>query len=167
MRAVAAALAGGALTAAALLWPVWTAVSVEVDGERAALVPLEESERFGITFMHSVDDLPVQDWYVVRGDEIVQESTRMRQYGAGMGNHVDDGDGRAVDGWWEVGDMNRPIGELVLRVGGRSIDHRLRHQDGELALSRCWPRERVAIRVDEVSTLDRVLSVVLGSRCGR
>jgi hypothetical protein len=166
MRAVTAALAGGALTAA-LLWPVWTAVSVEVAGERAALVPLEESERFGITFMHSVDDLPVQDWYVVRGGEIVQESTRMRQYGAGMGNHVDDGVGHAVDGWWEVSDMNRPIGELVLRVGSRSVDHRLRHQDGELALSRCWPRERVAIRVDEVSTLARVVSAVRGSRCER
>jgi hypothetical protein len=167
LGAMCGALVGGAVTATALLWPVWTALTVEVGGARAALVPLEENERFGITFMHSVDDLPVQDWYVVRDGTIVQESTRMRQYGAGMGNHPGDGDGRAVEGWWEVASMNRPIGDLVLRVGAAPVDHRLRHPDGEVPLSRCWPRERVEVRVDEVSTLARLVSAVRPARCDR
>lgn len=157
-------LAGAVVVATVgLLWPVWPAVEIEVDGDRAGLLQLEENERFGIIFMHSVDNLPVQDWYVVRDGEIVQESTRMRQYGAGMGNHPADGTGRAVDGWWEVGDMNRPIGDLVLRVGGSSVDHRLRHPHGEVALSQCWPRQRVAVRAVQVSTLMRVQSFLLHS----
>lgn len=155
----------GAAAAGALLWPVWPGLEVGPEGRPACHLPLTDQQPFGLSFLHSVDGLPVQDWYHVEDDRIVQDATRLRQFGAGMG-HIDGaGRGRAVDGWWEVGDLRRPIGTLVIRVGGPSVDHRLHHPDGVLALSERWSHTRVVIRPWRRSTLHRVLAPLLGPDC--
>lgn len=158
---IVAASTAATITAAlfvALVWPVWPAIAVEVDGHPNAggSLALDSDEQFAITFIHSLDLLPVQDWYVVREGEIVQDSARLISFGAGMGHIHGQGTGHADGRWWEIRDLDRPIGDLVLRVGRSSVDHRLRYPGGELALSACWPRERVTIRASKMSTLARV-----------
>lgn len=150
---------------AALWWPLWPAIAIDVDGQPDAggSLALAADEQFGITFVHSVDDLPVQDWYVIEEGQIVQDSARLISFGAGMGHIAGQGTGHvggkwgAGGRWWEIRDLDRPIGELVIRVGRDSVNHRLRYPDGELALSECWPLERVTVRATKVATMTRLL----------
>lgn len=123
------------------------AVALEVSGAGVVgYLPLGPHDRLGVLFVHSVDLLPVEDWYLLRDGALVQESTRLRQYGAGMGHIPGVGTGRADGDWWEVTGMNQHIGVLELRIGPPSVNHRLRHPGGEIALSDCWPGRRLTVR---------------------
>jgi hypothetical protein len=160
-----ALLAGVTAALAALAWPAWPELAVRPEGGRECRLPVADGEPFGLSFVHSVDHLPVQDWYRVEDGSIVQDATRLRQFGAGMGHISGDGTARAVDGWWEVADMRRPIGVLTLRVGGESVDHRLHHPGGVLALSEHWAGHRLVIEPARRSTFERAWSVLRGSAC--
>lgn len=140
----------------ALAWPLWPALSVTPDGAAPGYLPVSADERFGLTFEHSVDHLPIEDWYHVESGSIVQDSTRLRQFGAGMGHIDGTGTGRDAGDWWEIVDMNRMIGDLVVRVGSARVDHRLVHPGGVLPLSRCWAGKRVTISPVRLSTVERV-----------
>lgn len=167
-----AVAAAAVIVVGALCWPAWPAIAVDVDGRPAAggSLPLAADEQFGISFVHSVDNLPVQDWYVIKEGQLVQDSSRLISFGAGMGHIAGRGTGHVggnwADGkWWEVRDIDQPIGDLVIRVGRDSVDHRLRYPDGELALSECWPLERVTVRATKVATITRLLGSLSGPGC--
>lgn len=133
-------------TAAAPSRATAAAVVVEVDSEPVGVLPMGPGERVGIRFIHSLDHLPVEDWYVVRDGELVQESTRLIQFGAGMGHIAGEGHGHADGDWWEISGMGRHIGTLVLRIGPASVDHRLLYRGREVSLSACWPGQRLTLR---------------------
>jgi hypothetical protein len=147
--AVLPLLAGVAL---ALAWPAWPALAVTPEEGQGSRLPVGEGERFGLTFVHSHDHLPVEDWYHVSGGGIVQDATRLKQYGAGMGHVAGEGTGRDDGDWWVVDGMDRDIGELAIRVGPASVDHRLHHPGGVLPLSRCFTGQRVTVRPVTLST---------------
>lgn len=143
----AAALVGGdriGLSAAGTGGP---GVEVTVSGVGVlGYVRLDPDDRLGVTFVHSVDLLPVEDWFVLRDGALVQRSTRLIQYGTGMGQIAGQGTGRSDGRWWVVDGMNRHIGTLRLRIGAASVDHRLRYPNGMVTLSECWPGELLTVR---------------------
>ncbi|NED99704.1 DUF1850 domain-containing protein [Phytoactinopolyspora halotolerans] len=165
-RIALAAAAAPALVLIALAWPVWPALSIAPDGGTAGYVRLDDGEAFGLTFVHSVDHLPIQDWYHVEDGRIVQDSTRLVQFGAGMGHMPGVGTGHDAGDWWEIRGLEREIGDLVLRVGSAAVDHRLQVGDTHVALSRCWERQRVTVRPVRVSTLQLMTSSIDGVSCG-
>ncbi|MFE1169345.1 DUF1850 domain-containing protein [Nocardiopsis sp. NPDC058789] len=144
---------GAALLVGALL-PVWPALRLSVDGDRLGHLPLAEGEQFTVSYVHSIDHLPIEENIEVRDGELVADSTRLRQFGAGMGQIPGQGTGRADGEWWVIEDMNRHVGpELAIRVGTASVDHRLRTPDTEVRLSPCLTSRRVAVEPARISTL--------------
>ncbi|CAM4221379.1 DUF1850 domain-containing protein [Nocardiopsis rhodophaea] len=161
----AAAGATGLLVLVALLWPVWPALTLEGPAGPLGDLPLDGRRRFGLTFVHSVDGLPIEDRYQVRSGRIVQESTLLAQFGAGTGHIPGVGTGRAVGERWEVSGLDREIGELRIRVGSPPADHRLVHPGGVLALSDCWAGEAVVVRAARISTLRRAIAAIAPADC--
>lgn len=143
-----------ALGAAAALLPLWPALRLSVDGEHLGHLPLAEGERFTIAYVHSIDHLPIEENIEVREDTLVVDSTRLRQFGAGMGHIPGEGNGRADGEWWVIEDMERDIGpEVAVRVGAPSVDHRVRTPDAEVRLSPCLATRRVLIEPVRATTL--------------
>ncbi|MEU3019379.1 DUF1850 domain-containing protein [Nocardiopsis sp. NPDC007018] len=149
--------AGAGLCAALLLAalvPVWPALRLSVDGERFGHLPLAEGEQFTVSYVHSIDHLPIEENIEVRDGVLVADSTRLRQFGAGMGHIPGEGTGRADGEWWVIEDMNRTLGpQLAIRVGRASVDHRLRTPDTEVRLSPCLTARRVVVEPVRVPTL--------------
>lgn len=146
--AFAAALAVGALL------PLWPALRLTADDDRLGHVPLASDEQFTIAYVHSIDRLPIEENIKVRDGGLVVDSTRLRQFGAGMGHVPGEGTGRADGDWWVIEDMNRDIGpEVALRVGAPSVDHRVRTPDAEVRLSPCLASRRVVVEPVRITTL--------------
>lgn len=167
----AAALATGAAAVAAalaaLLWPVHPALRVEDDGALLGHLPLEPGEHLTIAYVHSIDGLPIEEDIAVRGDRLVVEATRLRQFGAGMGHIPGEGNGRADGRWWVIEDMDRDIGtEVVIRVGAPAVDHRLRTPGAEVRLSPCLTAHRVTVAPDRLSALDLLFTGPPRPQCG-
>lgn len=165
---LAACLAGVGFTdtTAAGPSPGRPAVVVEVDGAGVVgHLPLEPGEQLGVSFIHSLDKLPVEDWYVLRDGSLVQVSTRLKQFGAGMGHIPGQGHGHADGDWWKVSGLERQIGALVLRIGPLSVDHRLLYRGHEVRLSTCWPGQRLTLR--PARKPGAATATVPPTRCGR
>lgn len=151
------ALAAAAAAVLGALVPVWPALAVEPESGGSGHVFLGSGQRFTVSFVHSVDGLPVEDTYVLRDGQVVLESTRVREFGAGMGHIPGRGHGRPEGEWWVVDGIEEPIGDLHIRAGSEAVDHRLRYSGGEVSLSDCWVGERVTVRAGRVSTARRLL----------
>lgn len=151
-RLLAAGTAGAALLLVlGLAVPVWPAVTVSTEGDRLAVL---DTETVTISYVHSIDGLPIEEDLRASDEELIVERTRLRQFGAGMGHIEGEGKGHSQGKWWVVDDMERRIGpDLHLRVGAPTVDHRLRSGDVELALSQCLAGERVTLTAERVSTL--------------
>ncbi|RNL82867.1 DUF1850 domain-containing protein [Halostreptopolyspora alba] len=163
LRLMGVAAAG--LAATALLVPVWPAVSVEAEDGRLGVLGLNPGESFTLSFVHSLDKLPVEDVYEVRDGRIVQEATRVREFGAGMGHIPGRGEGHAEGQWWVVSGIDEPIDDFRVLVGSPETQHRLTFPDEEVTLSRCWSGERLTLRAMRQSTLERVLPVAGPPSC--
>lgn len=136
--------------AGAALLPVWPALRVTHDEQVLMTLP---TDRLTVSYVHSIDRLPIEEDLTIQEGEFVVERTRLRQFGAGMGQVEGEGRGYADGSWWVVDDLDRSIGpELHLRVGATRIDHRLRAAGVEVPLSDCLPGERVSITPTRVST---------------
>jgi hypothetical protein len=166
---VAVLLAGTGLALTAAAPAQHTAVAVEIDARPVGLLPMTAGDRLGISFIHSVDRLPVEDWYVLRDGHLVQDSTRLVEFGAGMGHIAGQGRGRADGDWWEVSGLDRHIGTLVLRIGPPSVEHRLLYRDREVNLSACWPGQRLTLRPVRTASAPPATGQlpVPGHGCGR
>lgn len=117
-------------------------------------LPLAEGEQFTVAYVHSIDGLPIEENIEVREGRLVVDSTRLRQFGAGMGHVPGEGSGRAEGDWWVIEGMDREIGSvLALRVGAASVDHRVRTPDTEVQLSPCLSSRRVTVEPVHISTL--------------
>lgn len=161
---------GGALLVigvAATLVPLWPALRLSVDGDRLGHLPLAQGEQFTLSYVHSIDRLPIEENIEVRGRTLVVDSTRLRQFGAGMGHRPGEGTGRADGEWWVIEDMNRDIGpEVAIRVGAPAIDHRLRTPDAEVRLSPCLATRRVTVEPVRVTTLQLLFDTEPQPECG-
>lgn len=131
--------------------PVWSALTVSTDGDRLAVL---ETDTLTISYVHSIDGLPIEEDLRVADDEFIVERTRLRQFGAGMGHIQGEGEGHREGKWWVIDNMERHIGpQLHLRVGAPRVDHRVQAGDAELALSGCLAGERVTFTTERVSAL--------------
>lgn len=149
-------ICGAALVAvlAALLWPVWPALRFADEGSAMGHLPLAEEDQFTVAYVHSIDGLPIEENIEVREGRLVVDSTRLRQFGAGMGHVTGEGSGRAEGDWWVIEGMDRDIGSvLALRVGAAAVDHRVRTPDAEVRLSPCLSSRRVTVEPVRLSTL--------------
>lgn len=143
-----AALAASLIAALAL--PLWPALHVTHDGQTVATL---RGEELTISYVHSIDRLPIEEDLRVQDGDFVVERTRLRQFGAGMGQIEGEGHGYADGSWWVVDDLERSIGaELLVRVGRPQVDHRIAVGDTEVVLSGCLAGERVAITPHRLST---------------
>ena len=137
-----------------VLLPLWPALRLTVDDDRMGHLPLAAGEQFTIAYVHSIDRLPIEENIEVRDGTLIVDSTRLRQFGAGMGQIPGEGTGRADGEWWVIEDMNRDIGpEVAIRVGVAYVDHRLRTPDAEVRLSPCLTSRRVVVEPVRISTL--------------
>lgn len=149
---VASVLAVAALTA--LLWPARTALRVSEEDRTLGHLPLAGDEALTVAYTHSVDGLPIEEDLLVEDGRLVVDATRLRQFGAGMGQIPGEGTGRTDGQWWVVEDLDRDIGtEMVLRVGSAEVDHRLRVPGTEVELSPCLAGHPVTVEPVRVSTL--------------
>ncbi|WP_306370567.1 DUF1850 domain-containing protein [Nocardiopsis sp. CC223A] len=153
--ALAATVAAAVLAAlAALAWPVHPALRIADEGAVIGHLPLAAEEVFTIAYVHSIDGLPIEEDIAVRDGRLVVDATRIRQFGAGMGQIPGEGRGRADGRWWVIEDMNRDIGtELAIRVGSPAVDHRLRTPGAEVRLSPCLTAHRVTVEPVRLSAL--------------
>lgn len=104
-------------------------------GRVALCAVVAEGEEFVISYVHSVNKRPVQDTLQAVGDHLVIVKSRFDAFGAGMPEATtDQGTLRVLpDGWLEW-TANRPVPEVVLRVG-RVANHRLRLKGRDIPLA--------------------------------
>jgi len=131
----------GALAVASVLHPRHLVLEITnlATGRPVLCAVMAEGEEFGISFIHSVNKRPVHDTLRAARDSLVIVRSRFDAFGAGMPETTTaQGVLRvAPDGWLEW-TVNRPVPEVVLRVG-RVADHRLRLKARSLPLSELAP----------------------------
>lgn len=116
-------------------------------GQTLEIGPMSEGETFELHFMHSVDKLPVQDFFVYRNGALVLEQTRCLSFGAGLG-YAGQGELKGENGWNIIDNMDRQVGTLPLRVG-TIADHRIIYRGEEFRLARYFaPKSLVLIGVE-------------------
>jgi hypothetical protein len=100
-----------------------------------------------LSFVHSVNRRPIYDTIRVAPDHLVVVRSRFDAFGAGMPDHsTAEGTFRVAEDGWVEWTINRPMDEVVVRVG-RVANHTLRLKDREVALATlATPGTAVALR---------------------
>jgi len=101
-------------------------------GEVAWSRPLADGEDFSIRYIHSVDKLPVHEFYTNRHGQLVLTGIKVIDFGAGL-DYTGEGDLRMEGKWTYIENMNREIDSLPLRVGSIA-DHTLIYRKKEFHL---------------------------------
>jgi hypothetical protein len=126
---------------------------IAVPAERTVwCAEMSEGEEFLLSFVHSVNRRPVYDTFQVRDAGLVILTSRFDSFGAGMPEaSTDAGTLRVVpDGWLEW-TVNRPVPELILRVGWVA-QHVLQIRNRSIAMADvAEPGTALAFRVRRVS----------------
>ncbi|WP_113911522.1 DUF1850 domain-containing protein [Roseovarius dicentrarchi] len=93
-------------------------LSAHPGGAPLASYPLEPGASFALEFIHSVSRTPVMDSYRIDAGQIIQTSEVFLAHGAGLPSMSDELDAtgwRHEDGKFIL-DLDRPIGEMIVRV---------------------------------------------------
>lgn len=153
--------------ALALAAPLWPGVRISHGDEVIAHWRVPDGT-FTLTYVHSIDALPIEEVIAVTGGEFIVEATRIRQFGAGMGQIEGEGEGRADGQWWVVEEIGREIGpELLVRIGAERVDHRVRMDQREVLLSPCLAGEQVRVEPSRLSVMSRMRDWVRTSPCAQ
>ncbi len=127
------------------------------DGEPLVVVPIEPGERFTLRYIHSVDQAPIWEIHSVdRDGNIYIEQERFVMFGAGMGHRPGHGTLTSRGPYQVIENIHAPIGDFVLRVGDRDVDHTIIWRETPLYLSRLAPGRAVLISARPVSLLHRL-----------
>lgn len=115
--------------------------------------------RFVISYTHSVNKGRVKDFYIIGPDRtILVEKTRFSSYGAGIPEPEEGNDFTVADGYIEIGNLNRPIQELVVRVGVVA-NHAVEFEGREFFLADYFkPQTAVKIEYRNISLVDYICS---------
>ncbi|MDX5446596.1 MAG: DUF1850 domain-containing protein [Zoogloeaceae bacterium] len=113
-------------------------------------LPLAAGQRWCLLWNHSVAGFTVRDCFAWRPPQLVLVDSHQPDFAAGLG-HIE---GRGVQrsdgaGGYLIENIDQPIdgNRLRLRVGSRSVDHRIELGDGLHSLSAVHAGERVELRV--------------------
>ncbi len=82
-------------------------------------IPAKPGLEFSTRFIHSVQKTPVEEFFVINDamNGFVLKSTRYQSFGVGLPFLESEGQFRHEGNYFIMDDMNRPIGELILRPG--------------------------------------------------
>jgi hypothetical protein len=146
-----------AALAAALFWPSHIVLEiVPTDTERPVYcAKMRADEEVVLSFVHSVNRRPVYDTIRVLRNRLVVVKSRFDAFGAGMPDHsTAEGTFRVAEDGWLEWTINRPMAEVVVRVG-RVANHTLRLKGHEVALAGFSPPgTAVALRSATYSDFD-------------
>ena len=70
---------------------LYLVLSDQETGETRLRIPVEDGDRFSVTYTHSVHQTPVTETYEVRGTDIYVVAARFYTFGAGMQTDYPDG----------------------------------------------------------------------------
>lgn len=98
---------------------------------------LDEGESFSIRYIHSVDKLPVHEFYTNEDGELILTGIKVIDFGAGL-DYVGEGDLRMEGKWTYIDNLQRKIDSLPLRVGSIA-DHTLIYRGKEVYLRNHFP----------------------------
>ena len=124
-------------------------------GRQTLCAKMRDGEEFVLSFTHSVNRRPVYDTIRVVRDRIIVVKSRYDAFGAGMPEHsTAEGIFRVAEDGWIEWTINRPMPEVVVRVG-RVANHTLHLKGREIPLaSLSTPGTAVALRSRTYSELD-------------
>jgi hypothetical protein len=163
--AILAFLGTGTVGAVLILFPHHIVLEiVPTDTERHTLcAKMRAGEEFVLSFTHSVNRRPVYDTIRMARDRVVVVKSRYDSFGAGMPEHsTAEGTFRVAEDGWIEWTINRPMPEVVVRVG-RVANHTLHLKGREIPLaSLAPPGTAVALRSRTYSEFD-----LLRERCIR
>jgi hypothetical protein len=108
---------------------------------------ISEGDTFELRFIHSVDILPVRDFFLYHNGCLFLTQTRCLSFGAGLG-YTGQGDLKGEDGWNVIDNMNRRVVTLPLRLGSIA-DHTIIFKGKELSLKKYYaPQSLLQIGVE-------------------
>ena len=95
------------------------AISNGNDGNVVYLGNVEDFENFYISFIHSVNKTPVNEYYRIENEKFVVYKTTFYSYGAGMpdGSENPNAEIKFVDGTIEIDNINRELNKFTVLVG--------------------------------------------------
>lgn len=119
---------------------------------------VQEESPFGIRWIHSIHRTPVEEYFRVRGNQVVLVEMSFKEYGIGMESGLAPGE-RLVnqDGVFRIQHMNRPFPALNIRIGQVRANHTLLFDGAEIPLSTLnRPGSAVTIQAEKLSLWDRI-----------
>lgn len=125
-------------------------LSNEDSGQVYLSFPVQDGDRFSVTFKHSVHLTPVIETYEVRGNEIYVVEAKFYTFGAGMQSDYEDGLTYSYDddGGIVVSGYNIHCKDLVYCIS-KVYDHVLKYGDTEYSLaSICGRGTMVRFQID-------------------
>jgi hypothetical protein len=157
--AMACSLASVLFILTAACWPsgLELVIRPRAGGRVLLAVPLEPGERFTVHYIHSVDRSPVWEEHSVdRAGNIYIEEERFVMFGAGMGHWPGHGRLTTRGPHLIIEKIHTLVGDFVLRVGSRGVDHNIIWRNGRVNLSDLVPGQAVVVSAGPVSLLQRL-----------
>lgn len=145
-------LTGAGLAVLSYPWISALVISEVRTGHILWCSPMKEGEEFVLSFTHSVNRRPVFDTLRVQGDHLVIVKSVFDTFGAGMPEaSTEEGQFSVLPGGWLQWSLNRPVPEIILRVG-EVANHVLMIKAREFSLAElAKPGTALAFRVRTVS----------------
>lgn len=151
--------------AALLLYPRHVVLEImKADtGVPVLCADVTDGEDFVLSFVHSVNKRPVYDTIRAARDHLVIVKSRFDAFGAGMPETTtEQGTFRVAEDGWLEWTVNRPLPEVIVRVG-RVANHTLRLKGRDIPLaSLADPGTALSLRAHE-----RSLYAIWKGRCIR
>lgn len=117
---------------------------------------VDKFENFYISFIHSVNRTPVNEYYKIKGNKFVVYKTTFYSFGAGMpdGSELPNANMKLSDGFVEIDDINREINEFTYFVGTYA-GHTLNAKNEKFKLEKyVEPQEPALFKIKRVSIYD-------------
>ncbi len=122
-------------------------------------LPINHGERFTLHYYHSVENAPIWEEHGMdRKGNLYIEEERYEKFGAGMGKMPGVGH-MVMQGKYEViKDMHMAVGDFILRVGSKGVDHTILWRNQKFNLSSIIPHKAVQFTGKPVSLLYQIFN---------
>lgn len=125
-------------------------------GETVFIDDIKDIEEFYISFRHSVNRTPVNEFYKIKNNKFIVYKTTFYSYGAGMPEYEPESKQKitVVNGLVQIENINREL-EYFTTMVGTYADHQLNYKGKSLRLA-CYiePQNPAEFRIKRVSALE-------------
>jgi len=119
--------------------------------------PIRCGDSFVMRYIHSVDHTPIFEQFRLDPEKgLVLEKTWFTMFSAGLGHWPGHGHLNQEGAWIMISDIERPIGNFILRIGALSVGHTIIYHDREINLSRLAAGTRVRVEFRPVAEKNAV-----------